>query len=104
MVPKLTEILGQPVVVDNKPGGSSIIGTQQVAQAAPDGYTLLAVDSSIVVNPGLRKLPYDTEKDFTPVVHLASGPVILVAHPLSWQRLSQAVCFMVLVAMARQPI
>lgn len=81
MVPKLTEILGQPVVVDNKPGGSSIIGTQMVAQATPDGYTLLAVDSSIVVNPGLRKLPYDTEKDFKPVIHLASGPVILVAHP-----------------------
>ena len=81
MVPKLTEILGQPVVVDNKPGGSSIIGTQLVAQAAPDGYTLLAVDSSIVVNPGLRKLPYETEKDLAPIIHLASGPVILVAHP-----------------------
>ena len=81
MVPKLTEILGQPVVVDNKPGGSSIIGTQLVAQAAPDGYTLLAVDSSIVVNPGLRKLPYETEKDLVPIIHLASGPVILVAHP-----------------------
>lgn len=81
MVPKLTELLGQPVVVDNKPGGSSIIGTQLVTQSAPDGYTLVAVDSSIVVNPGLRKLPYDTEKDLTPIIHLASGPVILVAHP-----------------------
>src|SRR5690606_38463142 len=82
MAPRLAEVLGQQIVVDNKPGGSSIIGSQQVAQATPDGYTLLIVDSTFMINPGLRDyLPYDSIKDFTPVVHLASGPVILVANP-----------------------
>ncbi len=82
MAPRLSEVLGQQIVVDNKPGGSSIIGSQQVAQAAPDGYTLLIVDSTFMINPSLRNnLPYDSVKDFTPIVHLASGPVILVANP-----------------------
>jgi tripartite-type tricarboxylate transporter receptor subunit TctC len=52
-----------------------------VANAKPDGYTLLMVDSALMVNPSLRDLPYDTQKDFTPIIHLASGPVILVANP-----------------------
>ncbi|CAM3862984.1 Bug family tripartite tricarboxylate transporter substrate binding protein [Bordetella tumulicola] len=82
MAPRLSEVLGQQIIVDNKPGGSSIIGTQQVAQATPDGYTLLIVDSTFMINPSLRdNLPYDSVKDFTPVVHLASGPVILVTNP-----------------------
>lgn len=82
MVPRLSELLGQQFIVDNKPGGSSIIGSQIVTQSAPDGYTLLLVDSSLMVNPGLRSnLPYDTIKDFTPIIHLASGPVIMVIHP-----------------------
>ena len=82
MAPRLAEVLGQQIVVDNRPGGSSIIGSQQVAQADPDGYTLLIVDSTFMINPGLRdNLPYDPIKDFTPVVQLASAPVILVAHP-----------------------
>lgn len=82
MAPRLSEVLGQQIIVDNKPGGSSIIGTQQVAQANPDGYTLLIVDSTFTINPSLRdNLPYDSVKDFTPIVHLASGPVILVTNP-----------------------
>jgi len=82
IAPKLSEVLGQQVVVENKPGASSIIGSQIVAQAAPDGYTLMMVDSSIYVNPGLRtELPYNTLKDFTPIVHMAVAPVILVVHP-----------------------
>ena len=82
IAPKLSDVLGQQVVVENKPGASSIIGSQIVAQAAPDGYTLMMVDSSIYVNPGLRtELPYDTLKDFTPIVHMAVAPVILVVHP-----------------------
>lgn len=82
MAPRLSEVLGQQVIVDNRPGGSSIIGSQQVAQSDPDGYTLLIVDSSFTINPSLRNnLPYDSLTDFTPVVHLASGPVILVANP-----------------------
>jgi len=82
MAPKLSAALGQQLVIENKPGAASIIGTQMVAQAAPDGYTLLMVDSSFIINPGLRTdLPYDSLKDLAPVVHLATGPVILVAHP-----------------------
>lgn len=82
IAPRLSELLGQPIVIDNKPGASSIIGSQIVAQAPADGYTLLMVDSSILVNPGLRSnLPYDTLKAFTPINHLAVGPVILVVNP-----------------------
>ena len=82
IAPKLSEVLGQQVVVENKPGASSIIGSQIVVQAAPDGYTLMMVDSSIYVNPGLRtELPYNTMKDLTPIVHMAVAPVILVVHP-----------------------
>jgi len=82
MAPKLSEALGQQIVIENKPGGSSIIGSQQVAQSTPNGYTLLVVDSSFMINPGLRKdLPYNSETDFVPIVHLASGPVILVVNP-----------------------
>ena len=82
MAPKLSALLGQSIVVDDKPGASSIIGSQLVARAAPDGYTILMVDSTFLINPGLRpNLPYDSVKDFEPVIHLATGPVILVANP-----------------------
>lgn len=82
IAPKLSEKLGQQIVVDNKPGASSIIGSQMVVQAPPDGYTVMMVDSSILMNPGLRSdLPYDTLKDFTPIAHMAIGPVILVVNP-----------------------
>jgi tripartite-type tricarboxylate transporter receptor subunit TctC len=93
LAPRLSELLGQPIVIDNKPGASSIIGSQIVAQAPADGYTLLMVDSSILVNPGLRSnLPYDTLKAFTPISHLAVGPVILVVNPaVPAQNLSELV-------------
>ncbi|MEO5784375.1 MAG: tripartite tricarboxylate transporter substrate binding protein, partial [Casimicrobiaceae bacterium] len=82
LAPKLSEALGQPIVIDNRPGASSIIGTELVAKAPADGYTLLAVDTSYSVNPSLHaKLPYDSVKDLAPVIHLASAPVILVVHP-----------------------
>jgi len=82
MAPKLLALLGQQIIVENKPGASSIIGSQLVARSAPDGYTLLISDSTFFINPGLRTdLPYDTLKDFEPVIHLAVGPVILVANP-----------------------
>lgn len=81
-LPQLQEALGTTVIVDNRPGAGSVIGTGAVARAAPDGYTVLAVDSSILTNPALRKnLPYDTLKDLEPVSLLATGPVVLVAHP-----------------------
>lgn len=80
--PKLAEALGQPVIVDNKPGGSGTIAAQQVARAAPDGTTLLLDASNFAVNPALfQKLPYDSEKSFVPIAVLAQFPKVLVCTP-----------------------
>ncbi len=77
-----TEALGQQFIVDNRGGGGGIIGTETVARALPDGYTLLFAFTSHVINPSLRsKLPYDTLKDFLPIAFVATVPNILVAHP-----------------------
>jgi tripartite-type tricarboxylate transporter receptor subunit TctC len=82
MLPRLTEALKQQIVVDNRPGAGSQIGTDIVAKAPPDGYTLLMVDTAFTTNPSLySKLPYDSAKDFAPVSLLASGPVIMIVHP-----------------------
>jgi tripartite-type tricarboxylate transporter receptor subunit TctC len=79
---KLGERLGQTVIVENKPGASTIIGTEAAAKAAPDGYTLLMVSPSHVINPGLRReLPYDLLRDFVPVIELAVSPNVLVTNP-----------------------
>jgi tripartite-type tricarboxylate transporter receptor subunit TctC len=80
--PHVRAVLGQPLVIENRAGAGGTIGTEMVARAAPDGTTLLAVDSSFAINPSLfPRLPYDPVKDFTPVTLLASGPVVLLAHP-----------------------
>jgi tripartite-type tricarboxylate transporter receptor subunit TctC len=75
--------LGQPVVVDNRGGANGILGVDIVAKAIPDGYTLLDTSFSFVVNPSIyRKLPYDTERDFTPITNFAIGlGYVLVANP-----------------------
>ena len=80
---RLTPLWGQPVVVDNRPGGSMIVATEAVARAVPDGHTLLfALDSSFTVLPHLyAKLPYDPFKDFAPVVLLTSFGLAMVTHP-----------------------
>lgn len=79
---KITESWGQPVIVDNRGGGGGVIGTNIVANASPNGYTLLVAPPSFVVNPTLRKnLPYDTEKGFAPVTRMAFSPSLLVVHP-----------------------
>ena len=78
----LNEALKQPVIVDNRPGSSGIAGTEMVARAAPDGYTLMVVASSFSINPALgRKLPYDSIRDFTTVTQLSKFPNMLAAHP-----------------------
>ena len=81
--PHLERALGQSFVVDNRGGGASQVGTQAVATATPDGYTIGIIDSAFVINPGLfaGKLPYDTKKDFAPVSLLAMSPLVLVVHP-----------------------
>ncbi len=82
IAPKMAEALGQPVVVDNKPGGSGTIAAGQVARATPDGTTLLLDASSFAVNPALfQKLPYDNEKSFVPIAVLAQFPNVLVCTP-----------------------
>lgn len=74
--------LGQPVVIDNKPGGSTIIGTDAVAKSAPDGYTLVMATIAHAVNPSLhKKLPFDTDKAFTPVMLVGRSPNVLVVRP-----------------------
>ena len=82
MVPSLNESLKQQLIVDNRPGAGSQIGTEIVAKAPPDGYTMLMVDTAFMTNPSLySKLPYNSEKDFTPVSLAATAPVIMIVHP-----------------------
>jgi tripartite-type tricarboxylate transporter receptor subunit TctC len=82
---KLSESLGQQVVIDNRPGAGGIIGTEIVAKAAPDGYTICKVATSHAINPGVyAKMPYDTLKDFAPVSHtvnLTNMLVVLASFP-----------------------
>lgn len=79
---KLTEAWKQPVIVDNRPGGGTTIGTGLAARAPADGHTLLIVSFAFAVNPSLyRELPYDSVKDFTPVILAAGTPNLLVANP-----------------------
>jgi tripartite-type tricarboxylate transporter receptor subunit TctC len=79
---KLSESLGQPVVIENKPGAGSMIGTDQVAKSAPDGHTLLIVSSTHVISPWIYKsLPYDPIKSFAPVTKLVDSPYVLLTNP-----------------------
>ena len=79
---KLTQSMGQPVLVENKPGASTLIGTEMLAKAAPDGYTLGLITDSHAINPSFfAKLPYDSVKDFSPVSQLVFVPLVMVAHP-----------------------
>jgi tripartite-type tricarboxylate transporter receptor subunit TctC len=80
--PRLTEKWGQPVVVDNRAGAGGVIGTEIVANANADGYTLLVIAQGFTANPYLyKKLPYRTPQDFSPITILATGPNVLVVHP-----------------------
>jgi tripartite-type tricarboxylate transporter receptor subunit TctC len=80
---KLSGLLGHNVVIDNRGGANYIIGTELVARAAPDGYTLLSTAGAHTINPAVyRKLPYDALRDFTPIGHVANSTgLVIVVHP-----------------------
>jgi tripartite-type tricarboxylate transporter receptor subunit TctC len=79
---KLSETLGQQFFVENRPGAGGTIGSDFVAKAKPDGYTLLLTASPFVIAPHVyKKMPYDALADFVPVIRIASGPYVLVVHP-----------------------
>ena len=82
MAHKLTEALGQQVVVENRAGASGIIGVEVAAKAAPDGYTMLITQTSIAINPSMfAKLPYNAMRDFAPITQLVAAPNLLMVHP-----------------------
>ena len=80
---KMTELLGQPGIVENRPGANAIIGTDAVAKAAPDGYTLVYAPVSAVTTNALiyKKLPYDPVRDFAPITQTVANPLGLIANP-----------------------
>lgn len=82
LAPKLSEAWGQQVIVDNRPGGNTTIGTDIVAKSAPDGHTLLVTPAPFTVVPSvMTKLPYDPAKDFEPITLINTTPMGLVVHP-----------------------
>ena len=82
VAPRIAEILGQSIVIENRPGGASMPGTDSVAKARPDGYILLLTSTALAANPILfKKIPYDAIKDLAPVSLLATVPTVLVVHP-----------------------
>lgn len=79
---KLTEMWGQPLVIENRPGASTTIASEIVARAAPDGYTLIMASTNHTINPSLYpRIPYDTVKDFAPVTVAVNSSYVLVVHP-----------------------
>ncbi|MEO8751060.1 MAG: tripartite tricarboxylate transporter substrate binding protein [Casimicrobiaceae bacterium] len=79
---RLSTQVGQPVVVDNRPGAGGIIGVEYVARSAPDGQTMVLMDPAIVINPSLQeKVPYDLKKDLQAVAVIGSSPLVLVVNP-----------------------
>ena len=80
--PKMSQIIGQQIVIDNRGGAGSTIGTELAAKAPPDGYTLLMVSAAHTINPAMvKKLPYDSIKDFAPISVIADVPTAFVVHP-----------------------
>lgn len=77
----LADILGQPIIVDNKPGAGGNIGADLVARAAPDGYTLLLATNTLTINPFvLRNIPFDVARDLAPVMRIANQPIVIVVN------------------------
>ncbi|RDK09714.1 tripartite tricarboxylate transporter substrate binding protein [Cupriavidus lacunae] len=82
IAPRMGQLLGQTIVIENKPGAGGNLGADNVAHAAPDGYTLVIASSQVTMNPFLgSKIPFSIERDFEPVGRIASVPIMLVANP-----------------------
>jgi tripartite-type tricarboxylate transporter receptor subunit TctC len=81
---KLSEIWGQPVVIENRAGAGGNVGADMVAKSPADGYTLLMASGSITINPNIyTKMPFDTQRDLVPITNVASGPMMVVVHDSS---------------------
>jgi len=80
---RLAEVVGRPVIVENKAGAGSVVGTEALVRAAPDGNTLMMANIALAANPSLhkRKLPYDVPKDIAPVIHVVDLATVLIVHP-----------------------
>jgi tripartite-type tricarboxylate transporter receptor subunit TctC len=81
LAPRITESWGQQVLVENRPGGNTVIGTEALVRSAPDGYTLICILSSHVIVPNLTKTSFDVLKDFTSVATIGATQLVLVVHP-----------------------
>jgi tripartite-type tricarboxylate transporter receptor subunit TctC len=81
MAHRLTEVLGQQVIVENRAGGGSTIGYEAGVRAAPDGYTLTMITGSYAINPSLYPIKFDALTDYAPIVPVARGPFVIVVHP-----------------------
>ena len=78
---RLADTLAQPVLVENRGGAAGVLGADIVAKASPDGYTMGLLTSTLLMTPALQKVPYDTARDFAPIILFATVPNILVVHP-----------------------
>jgi tripartite-type tricarboxylate transporter receptor subunit TctC len=95
IAPRLSEVLGQQAVVDNRGGAGSVVGTEMLAKAPADGYTLGVLDVAFAINPAiLSKLPYSPEKDFTVINIVATSPTVLIVRPtLGFKTLAELVAY-----------
>ncbi|WP_090570427.1 tripartite tricarboxylate transporter substrate binding protein [Belnapia rosea] len=95
--PRLQAVLGQPVVIENRPGATGSVGAAEAARSPADGYTWLFVVDSHAIIPSILQLPYDTRRDFAPVTLIGRGPLVVTSHPSTpWRSFPE------LVAMARE--
>src|SRR5690349_10504323 len=78
---RLTDVWGQQVIIDNRPGGSTIIGTEMAVRSKPDGYTIMFIGSGLAANQTLMKTPYDARKDVAPIATVSAYENLMAVHP-----------------------